>query len=1154
MTYTYTPGSSQPHGMVAQPWLAVDGQPSTQAPRPFLYEYDDFRVMKPSAEVSNHLTLSSIMPGDWISSLPKGFDLEISDARIVLEGRTVSLFGLLTSQVPDESEKEEKTKDLGLSLNELRLAASYEWGEVQNGKQTPNQSSYSIELGVNVDLTPYYGENIEVSPVNLRGSILYKVVNNTKYFALSTSIEDLTLMAILNFFPNEDASVMEDTIGDFTIKALDIDYKFDGAGSGRDFLITAMILLGPVELNLVFHRDQSSWKFSATLRPGSNSDITLDNLLKRLIGNVDIIKALPDFIKGINLASMKLAAAQSSPDDKFAPHISFSMESKDIAVDPESKDPETTTNNHFILSLSMAVPITQGSGIEFSYLQVSNKTALKAAAQGPAKDANTVTKRVVRATIGNLPWGSVPKVPLVSKLEPPFEELDFLWINSDLTRSDIGVMGEAGGLRYKDIAPTHKVTDVLLQSGWHFILSPKTLGPVAILDYSFKEAKPKPASTTKALPAGQPAPPIPAKEEAVDSGAAGGTKMAPYDKTVGPLKISNLGLRFEDGEIIFYLDAAVKLGPIGFLLKGFGMGVSTHGSFADIINTVPSLHIQGIGVEFNCAPVTLAGMFVNQSTGDDIIYMGGLTLGVQPYSLAAVGSYSDFAAKNGQQPYKSVFVYARLDGPLVELGWMTISGVMIGFGYNSVIRQPSVTEIAQFPFLSSPAAANESPLDAMNRYSGGDPSVAWVKPQLGSLWVAAGAHIKAFQMLEAEAVLMVQLGTSVTVGIAAIGRAQMPPKVKRELTFLYIELGITASFDAQIGALKVEGQLTPNSFVIHPSCHLTGGFALCSWFQNSPYSGDFVFSIGGYHPAYKPPGHYPVPERLGITWDVGGGLMITGNAYFAITPACCMGGGMLKAVFTLGHLYAYFTVYADFLINFAPFFFQGQIGVSVGVRYVQSFWFVTIRISVDIGADLRLRGPPFGGTAHVNFWIFGFDVNFGDQSTSVPALAFKAFRALVLNCPEDKIIEYSSDDDSRRPPIDDNHTLTIEVGRRVLPNAQAATEKAGEPWHVVLGGFQFRIESKIPIQTVNGNNFGQSQGFSAKPMQRADQLVSTLTVKVEAIEREAGGGIHKEEKQLFPGPITKRMPNSIWGKCKFYPCKRTLCCLKGAATESIALY
>jgi hypothetical protein len=74
-----------------------------------------------------------------------------------------------------------------------------------------------------------------------------------------------------------------------------------------------------------------------------------------------------------------------------------------------------------------------------------------------------------------------------------------------------------------------------------------------------------------------------------------------------------------------------------------------------------------------------------------------------------------------------------------------------------------------------------------------------------------------------------------------------------------------------------------------------------------------------------------------------------------------MGGGMLMALFSCGPLSAHFNAWADFLMNFSPFFYQGSVGVSIGVDFDMDLFICTIHISVDIDATLDLHGPPFGG-------------------------------------------------------------------------------------------------------------------------------------------------------------------------------------------------
>ena len=51
--------------------------------------------------------------------------------------------------------------------------------------------------------------------------------------------------------------------------------------------------------------------------------------------------------------------------------------------------------------------------------------------------------------------------------------------------------------------------------------------------------------------------------------------------------------------------------------------------------------------------------------------------------------------------------------------------------------------------------------------------------------------------------------------------------------------------------------LSPNSYILHPDIFsLQGDIALCAWYA-PPHKGDFLFRIGGYHPLFSKPDHYP---------------------------------------------------------------------------------------------------------------------------------------------------------------------------------------------------------------------------------------------------------------------------------------------------------
>ena len=111
------------------------------------------------------------------------------------------------------------------------------------------------------------------------------------------------------------------------------------------------------------------------------------------------------------------------------------------------------------------------------------------------------------------------------------------------------------------------------------------------------------------------------------------------------------------------------------------------------------------------------------------------------------------------------------------------------------------------------------------------------------MWFAAGLEVLAFKALDVHAVAVVEIDPYVTLGLFADAVCSLPAGQPRDSCFTYVELGITCRVDIKNGSFSVEGKLSPNSFIIHPSCHLLGGFAMYYWFDPSPYAGDFVFSV-----------------------------------------------------------------------------------------------------------------------------------------------------------------------------------------------------------------------------------------------------------------------------------------------------------------------
>ncbi|KAI5356818.1 hypothetical protein Slin14017_G127520 [Septoria linicola] len=142
--------------------------------------------------------------------------------------------------------------------------------------------------------------------------------------------------------------------------------------------------------------------------------------------------------------------------------------------------------------------------------------------------------------------------------------------------------------------------------------------------------------------------------------------------------------------------------------------------------------------------------------------------------------------------------------------------------------------------------------------------------------------------------------------------------------------------------------------------------ALAYWFPDSDHAEDWVLTIGGYHPQFKKPAHYPDASRLGISWQ------------------SCMAGVRLQARFQMDSLSAHFETHADFLVNFEPFQFPGDSGVSIHVDYEIDYGVGHDTISVDVSAGLKLHGPPVGGSAFIDIHVFSTTIDFGQDYQPKP--------------------------------------------------------------------------------------------------------------------------------------------------------------------------
>jgi len=156
-------------------------------------------------------------------------------------------------------------------------------------------------------------------------------------------------------------------------------------------------------------------------------------------------------------------------------------------------------------------------------------------------------------------------------------------------------------------------------------------------------------------------------------------------------------------------------------------------------------------------------------------------------------------------------------------------------------------------------------------------------------------------------VLSVEIGDGLEVNLLGLSRMDLPNPLT---PMARIELALRARFSTTEGVLSVIAQLTDNSWIINESCRLTGGFAFVTWFR----TGQFVLTLGGYHPRFAKPAEFPLVPRLGFVWQVTDILSIKGECYFALTASCVMAGAKLDASLDAGWIWGRLVVGFDALI------------------------------------------------------------------------------------------------------------------------------------------------------------------------------------------------------------------------------------------------
>lgn len=637
--------------------------------------------------------------------------------------------------------------------------------------------------------------------------------------------------------------------------------------------------------------------------------------------------------------------------------------------------------------------------------------------------------------------------------------------------------------------------------------------------------------------------------------SASGIQWIKVGKSFGPVQFNRFGLQFEaDAKMVWaYLDASLSVAALTFTLDGLGMGTP-------INQLAPEFRLLGIGIDYKSGPVEIGASFLRTQieavmNGDVVVtpaydeYSGLAIIKASAIGLSAIGAYSDLP------DYKSLFIYAVLNAPIGGPSFFFVTGLAAGFGFNRAVKVPDVSQVGEFPLVNLAVSGGGSPLPA-------DPAgrAAYIHdildqlrdsiyPAKGQYFLAAGIHFTSFQLIDSFALLLVSFGEHFEIDVLGLSTVVVPPPVPGEAQVTpvaEVQLALKAVFNPAEGVLSVEAQLTSNSFILDRACHLTGGFAFYSWFSG-PHQGDFVLTLGGYHPAFQKPEHYPTVPRLGLNWQATPDLLIKGGIYFALCPHLVMAGGRLEAVYQSGSLKASFILAADFLISWKPYHYDARISLDIEVEYTYHL-VGTHHISASIDADVHVWGPDFSGHAHVHMWCVTFDIDFGAKTTpKLEPLDWTTFQQSFLPADTTKMVSMSVVNGLLRKENVKEGEQTVEqyvinpkdfqlsvdlvapFNALKLGDADVALQTLQQV--TVKGGPQivaFTWQNGTYTQAIQGDAI-TTGAFGIAPMARsADQISSSLQLTAEL--QDADGNWQPAGELFGFRPVLKRAPRALWGK------------------------
>ena len=528
-----------------------------------------------------------------------------------------------------------------------------------------------------------------------------------------------------------------------------------------------------------------------------------------------------------------------------------------------------------------------------------------------------------------------------------------------------------------------------------------------------------------------------------------------------------------------------------------------------------AVDLAGLAVSANMGGVSIAGGLLKQvshagQSNESIEYLGMLLGRFAVYGLTLYGGYGEGRdAQNNK--FTAFFAIGAVNGPLGGPPAFFLTGIGGGLGINRQMRLPSdLSNFGNYPLIQAlDIAAKPSDPETQLRELG-----SYFPMSKGTFWFAAGLSFTSFALVDGIAVVGVQIGDGLDINLLGLGRMALP---RPQVALVSVEVALLARFSSSEGVLWVQGQLTDNSWLLYKDIKLTGGFAYVIWFKGER-AGEFVFTLGGYHPSFSRPG-YPQVPRLGLRWSIGSNIVIKSGSYFALTSEALMAGGDFEGSASWGPAWAEVKFGAHGIVYFDPFHYLVSAYASIAAGVTIDTWiFGEVTISVHIGARIEVEGPDFHGRATFEVGPVELTFEFGGPD--------RAQRERLL--PDDFILKYL--EKSATGAGAQAHALLTADGALPAKGEKSTPDGSSTRPFVVVVEFSMTFTSTVPATSVLRTNAGAA-ALSTHAPSRTLAVAPMLEGRIDPqiVLTWSRGAV----TQPFPFVVTPRpfgrFPLGIWG-------------------------